>query len=609
MAAAALLVAGALAGAPGDGFTVRTGAGPIRVGLALEVATLPPAPPPALRWRAEGAGLVAEAADARLKVALRVEPTAAGLELSADVRWLATVEVSRLAVLLSLPGRALALRRDLRLAPLRGELRVDVGTPLLALLPGLAVVGAHGVAAARLRPTADGVELEAILDDEGSHPFAVYERCLERLPPAAGRSWAALERKRPRARSRASAGERAGLTLQILALRPGAQRPLVVERWPAGARAAVVLTDHADRTDPQALRALLHGSSAGPPAAGRGLLGHGLKITKSFFARDRRGGLLDDPEAARLAAELREAGSEVALHSPGMGPDDRTAVRAALEALAPWRMATWIDHQPYTNCEALSSRGWEASGRWGISDLLVAGGFRWVWEANDLGGFGRARLENLFLPERPAEADPPVYPLPSDRRLWAFQSTFFYGPAADLGAALSDPALEALEREDGLFVGHTYLSASARTTTQAEHRARLAVRPRAGGGLEIEPALDAGFARAGARVRSGTLASLTLAEAAQRLRDLSALRIRYLPDGTARVEHHGEALLHALTLGMEGEAALEVEGALHGGHPAGGSRSRVFFDLAPGEAVTIRAHGAEGPVPFLAVDAGATLER
>jgi len=608
MAAVALLLAGVLAGASGDGFAVRTGAGPLRVGLALEVTADPAGALPPLRWRAEGDGLVAEVADARLEATIRIAPEAAGFELRAEVRWRVSAEVARLAVRLSLPGPAVALGRDLRLAPLEGAARVDVGTPLLALVPGMAVVGGPGLAAAHLQPVEGGVELRAILDDEGAHPFAVYQRCLERLPPAAGRSWAALERKRLRARARAAAGDRAGLTLQLVPLLPGAQRPLVVERWPAGARAAIVFTDHADRTDPEALRALLRGSSPPAPAGPRGLLGHGLRITKSFFARDGRGGLLDDPAAARLAAELREAGSEVALHSPGMGPDDRAAVRAALAALAPWQMTTWIDHQPYTNCEALSNRGWEASGRWGIADLLVGAGFRWVWEANDLGGFGRPRLENLFRPERPAEADPPVYPLPFDRRLWAFQSTFFYGPPAELGGALSDEALEALEREDGLFVGHTYLSASARTTPQPEHRARLAVRPRAGGGLEIAPALEAGLARAGARVRAGTLASLTLREAAERLRELSALRVRYLPDGEARVEHHGSLPLRALTLAMEGEGALEVEGAPHGGHPAG-PRSRVFFDLSPGEAVTLRVHGAQGPVPFLAVDAGATLER
>ena len=106
---------------------------------------------------------------------------------------------------------------------------------------------------------------------------------------------------------------------------------MVVERWPAGARAAVVLTDHADRTDPDALRAVLWGSS--DPRAeggiGAGLLGRGLRITRTFFVHARRGAL-DDPEIRLLAEDLAGAGSEVALHSVTPERDDRDAVSAGL---------------------------------------------------------------------------------------------------------------------------------------------------------------------------------------------------------------------------------------------------------------------------------------
>jgi hypothetical protein len=396
---------------------------------------------------------------------------------------------------------------------------------------------------------------------------------------------------------------------QLVPLLAGGARPLVVERWPAAARAALVLTDHADRTDPEALRALLHGASGGPRAegTGRGLLAHGLRITKSFFARDVRGGLLDDPEAAALAAELAAAGSEVALHSPGTGPDRRDAVGAALAALRPWRMTTWIDHQPHTNCEALSSEGAGEAGPFGIRDLLVAEGFRWAWAASDARATGAPRLANLLDAAPPAEASPPVYPLPADRRLWIFRSTLFHGTPRALAEALSEAALDALEERGGLFVGHTYLCASPRSTRDPEERRRLAVRARPGGGLEIDPDLDAGLARAGRRVRAGTLASLTLREAGDRLRALAAVRVVYLPDGGARLENHGHLPVDGLALADPGAGALEAEGPGAGACAAGRGGRRAFLDLGPGEAATVRALGPAGPVPFLAADPGATL--
>ena len=33
-------------------------------------------------------------------------------------------------------------------------------------------------------------------------------------------------------------------------------------------------------------------------------------------------------------------------------------------------VTTWIDHEPYTNCEALSAQGWQAGGPYGIRDVL-----------------------------------------------------------------------------------------------------------------------------------------------------------------------------------------------------------------------------------------------
>lgn len=602
----------ALAAAPG-GFAVVTPGGAVRVEAELLVDASPAGGAPRLRFHADGPGLLAAWSDDRLSAQVRVAPSPeAGFEVSVQVVWRAPAEVQALGLRLRLPGTARAVGRDLSFTEVRGPRRIDASTPLLVATSGLALSGGPGIRAARIEPAGAGTVVSLFLDDAASHPFAVYEACLAELPAAGegGRSWSALEHKRRLDRTPREPGARDGAVFQLLPLAAGAaQHPLVPERWPAPARAALVLTDHADRTDPAALRAVLLGySDPGHPDLGRrGILGRGLRLTKSFFARDRRGGLLDDPEAAELGRRLQAAGSEVALHSPGTGPDERAAVATALRELAPWGIVTWIDHQPYTNCEAFASRGWEAGGRYGIRDLLVEAGYRWVWEANDLAGFGRPRLQDLLTAAPPGEPAPPVYPLPLDDRLWVFQSTFFHGAPEALGEALSEEGLDRLEALHGLFVGHTYLAASERTTRDPVLRTRLAVRPAAGGGLEIHPALDRGLARAERRVESGALATMTLAEAGDRLRALAGVRIVYLEDGSARIENHGPAAIERLQLQREGLVALAADGPETGGHGESAGRSHLFFDLGPGESVWVTASGPDGPIPFLAAEPVARL--
>jgi hypothetical protein len=573
--------------------------------------------PATLSWQQIGDALVGSAADDTVSVIVRIAPgVGSGLDLEATFRYLATVEVEREAVQLRLAGPARALGRDLSLSALSAPLRVDRGTPVLLVTNDLVVVGGPGLTAARYAPSVDGgVDVALILDDQEAHPFAVYPQCLERLPRndgGGGVQFAALERKLAMGRMVRRRGELVVGRATIYPLEARREAlPLVVERWPGGASAALVFTDHADRTDPEALRALLHGDSrpvCAPPL--HGFLGHGVKITKSFFLHDRRGGL-DDPETAQLARELLDAGSEVAVHSITGEADDREAVRAALPRLAPFGVETWIDHQPYTNCEAISNQGWRSDGRYGIRDLLVDGGIRWIWEAGDLAGFApEPRLVNLLAAVEPRLADPPVYPLPMDDRLWVFQTTRLYGPPDQLAAAISDEALGRLEEQRGLFVGHTYLSASARTTSQPEHLSRLTVRPTLDGYLELHPAIEAALRRIGDHVRAGTLVSLTWAEAGDRLRALGDLQLIYLPDGTALVENHGTRRLAGLTVAvLDGDLELAVEGASIAGRDRTARRSRIWFDLEPGARVRVRGERGQQCVSLLPVERAAAVLR
>jgi hypothetical protein len=612
-ALAALAAAAALAPAAAHADPTVGG---VDVGVRLEVVAEPAAPSPRFVWHRDGAGLVGVADDARMQATVRLAEAAPGrIALAFTVAWRIAATVEREAIHLRLPGRGSALGRDLRLAPLVGALRVDRGTPILVEGGGVVVAGGPGFVAARYAPAHAGAaadtDVNLVLDDAGAHPFAVYETCLDRIPglaEGAPVSFAALEKKRFLGRTARRAGERVEAHASIY-LADGTAAPLHLERWPAGARAALVFTDHADRTDPEALRAVLYGTSdRRSPAYGKGgFLGRGVRFTKSFFVRAPRGGLEGDPDARALAEALRAAGSEVASHSVSGGPDDREAVRVGLRTLQAFGVVTWIDHEPYTNCEALSSEGWRAEGRYGIRDLLALAGLRWVWEAGDVGGFRAAELVDVFSASRAGDPDPPIYPLPIDPRLWVFQSTMFYAPPQDLGAALSDAALDRLEARHGLFVGHTYLSASARTTTRREHLARLAVRPGPGGALELHPAIDAALARIGARARAGRVASLTWADTGDRLRALGEVEVVYRADGAAEVVNRGAAPLLGLTLAAPGEVDLSADGARISGTARGGGASRAWLDLAPGATAVVRATRGGAPVPFLRPRTGVTL--
>jgi hypothetical protein len=591
------------------GVEVPIAAGSARVEVALDVRTAAGTDTPALAWstRANGAHVgTATTREWAAEVSVAPGPDG-GDELTVTVRWRAPASLVHLAAELSWPGRARVVGRDLALQPLHGAVRVGRGTPVLADAGAIVLAGGRGLVGARFVPGRargrETVRATLLLDDAADRPFETYRTCLEGIgtgDPRTPLSFGPLEHRDPMLGAVRRAGDVDAARASLWRLAPGGTfRPVIVERWPRGARAAVVFTDHADRTDPDALRAVLWGS-ADPEADGRpgsGFLGRGVKITKSFFVHVGRGGL-DDPEIAPLARDLERAGSEVALHSITGWRDDRAAVKAGLAAAAVWRPVTWIDHEPYTNCEAISNQGWRDTGTYGIRDLLVAAGIRWVWAAGDVGR-GGTRVVDVFDDADPGGAHPAVSPLPVDSRLWLFASSMFYDGPAALAAALSDAALSALERERGLFVAHTYLAASPYKTHVPDHLARLAVRPGPAGRLVLDPEIDRALGRIAARVRAGTLASLTWAEAGDRLVALGEVVVVYRPDGGAEVRNEGDAAVDGLTLAVPEEGLEVTADGVPLPHADEPGLTRVWLDLAPGARAVLRASRDLAPAPFL----------
>lgn len=601
--AAGLVLTGTPATAPAG---IPLGAQAIPLQAALEVQTPAHSIHVSLDWTTAADGtLKARAANAEWEALVELAPRPGGARsLAVTVRWLAQAEEQRIALSLWWPGTPSAVNRSLRFAPVEEPLRVERGTPLLVAAGGMVLAGGPGLAAARVQRIADGVRAILYLDDAAARPFSSFETCYEHLPqPPAGQhlAWGSFDPRKPRLLAPRAPGQEDRLEATLFPLAEGAPfAPVVPERWPGGARAAVVFTDHADRTDPDALRAVLWGDSdpaaAGPPS---GFLGRGVRITRTFFVHGK-GGSLDDPASRALAEDLVRNGSEVALHSITGEPDTRDAVRAGLSDAASFKPVTWIDHEPYTNCEAISAQGWQAGGTYGIRDLLADAGIRWIWAAGDEGK-GQPRIDDL-LGGRTDEARAAIAPFALDPSLWVFRSSMFFAAPEVLAAALSDPALSELEEARGLFVAHTYLGPSPRTTHSAEHLSRLAVRCAPGGRLVIDPALDAALGRLASRARAGRLASLTWAEAGDRLRALGDVQVVYLPDGGAEIRNLGPTPLRGLTLSVAvpPEVELSVDGEAPLGREDDGGVARVWLDLPAGGRAVLRAFDRLVPLPFLA---------
>ncbi|MGB8930277.1 MAG: hypothetical protein WCC48_03395, partial [Anaeromyxobacteraceae bacterium] len=446
---------------------------------------------PAIAWMTGvDGGVTGRATDPAFDARLTVGPARGGARtLSVELSWRAEIGEERIAVRLHLAGAPRAVDRTLRFRGLDGPIRVGRGTPVLVAAGEVLVVGGRGVEGAHILPRrgpdgAAGVDVTLLGDDADDRPFATYPVCTEHLDARAQHGqFAALEHKIAHRDAPRHAGETERLSAVLYDLDPDRQaRPVVVERWPDGARGAVVFTDHADRSDPEALRAILWGASDAAGTPGRGFLGRGVRLTRSFFVHAPAGGL-DDEETIAVADDLAAAGSEVALHSITDWRDSPAEVREGLAAVARWSPGTWIDHQPYTNCEAFSSEGWRASGPFGVRDELARGGIRWIWAAGDVAGFRAVEVANVLATGPVDAAAPAIYPFAEDPRLWVFQSSMFYATPEALSEALSGLALERLEQERGLFVGHTYFGAGPHETTGTVPRERLAVRRMAWGGL------------------------------------------------------------------------------------------------------------------------------
>ena len=477
--------------------------------------------------------------------------------------------------------------RDYRWRPVRAPHFLDGLGPRIVRLRGtrarLEVVGGKGVQGLWIRPRADrSCELEVELEHEANHPFLPHVACVKR-------PWARVAR-RPLDVQPRRAGSRVTLEASILL---GAFMTPLVGRYPRGYQAAVVLTDHADPSDASKLEALAFGAtgalakgSIGPPHAG--LVNRGLAYTKSLFVEQVSGysPQLEDPAYRVVLDALTRRGTELALHSITGGPDRPDVVRRHLGAfLLAHHTRTWIDHQPVTNCEALTNRGWDPSSPWYLLPALDKAGLRYFWSAQDL-PLSLGSL-NLLEPQRTASRHPVIYrhgvlETREGQEAFLFATARLYEDRRRLLKRFTSSALDRFVKERGLLIGHVYLDAFH---LRGRFAGRSLLARQSAGGFVLRPEIDELFARLSQRQAEGQIWVAGLEAVAGHLLEAMAVEVMPGADGrSASVVARGRLPLYGVTLllpGVQGRAVMD--GKPPAGERRGNEEWSIWFDLeAPG---------------------------
>lgn len=241
---------------------------------------------------------------------------------------------------------------------------------------------------------------------------------------------------------------------------------------------------------------------------------------------------LDDPQVVALADRLHAAGWEIIPHSATPMTDSRELTQRALEYFRRYGARSWIDHQPYTNCEALVNQGYR-QGRYGIADLLHAHGYRYAWSGLDAPP-GDLNLLQARRLDRYASAIWPVGRLSpgTPDTLWLFRSMLAFIETQRFFDVYNIEALDRLERERGLHISHTYLEDFHPPRSWFGKRNLLVAGPRPRE-VVLDPRLDALFSGMAARVARGSLWVPTLSRLGDHLRAMAALQVTLEADGTA----------------------------------------------------------------------------
>jgi len=576
-------------------------------------STLRTVPLPALVWERSAKEGKWAATGVSEEDPYRVTLRYSGMEGDPRIFCEATVEhtgrfypqVEALSYVTGAVGNGFVLHRDQQVRRIDAAFQLDPWTYKLAFFgrkpSSVAFVGGFGIPSARLAAETDGsYALDIELDHAGNHPFEVYEGCHDKTSTKHPKQQMGRQVRRP--------GESRSYSFMFVAGNP---TPVRISRLPRGYRAALSFTDHADQSSTEKLAALLYGDSkADPTTAVGGFIGHNLGFTKTVFAINRGS---YSPQLERsdyhrlLATAVGLVDSfEVGSHSPSGLRDNPGETLPSLERLHGFQRGgssgepvgmVWIDHQPDTNCEAVTNLGWNPDSEWFMLDGLAKLGFRYFWAGHDVklragrlnmlkSAVPDARVSLLYsnnrFSERAGQSEG-LYLWPS---FWTFSKRDrFYG-------LFSDEALLRLIDEEGIHIAHSYLD-SFRRKGRFKNRSHFVRRNKR---LVMRPEMDERLQRMEELQAKGDLWVAGIGVIGDHLLKLPEIDLEYTPEGKCRITNRGSRKVANATFflpSMKGRPRITIDGrtvAVRSSH----GRKFFWLDLGAGESVELALSSNEG---------------
>lgn len=473
------------------------------------------------------------------------------------------------------------LDRDYQWRSASKPVHTSTQTPLMARWPWLSLYATDA-----LGMSAQAKTITLDLDHREHHPFKLYPSC-----PSQDALPSRYLDYTPR-----RAGERA--TYHLLWQLSPSSLPLP-RRFPRGHLSAIVMTDHADQNQLERTEAFAFGATgatASETTPTTGFLGHQLSLTKSVFLTQTKGynPQLDSLAFSELLDTMSARGARIALHSLSGATDDPLTAKALIDkAQKRYTIHSWIDHGPGTNCEAISNQGADPDSPHYMLKLLEDAKIRTIWAVQDLptkglnllSPQGSARRPILYRHHRLKHSPTATAPL-------LFASAWFFGAKSSWSARFSTKQLDALDREHGLLIAHTYLDVWRK---DGKFAPRSLLDRTGENRFAIKPEIDAIWATLARRQAQHLAMTEGIDTIGQHLVQAVRARMTPQPDGSLRIEHTGPLPLQGFTLrlppqtqkvwldGQPWQERLRREDGLD-----------IWFDLEPNSPRILRAQDEQG---------------
>lgn len=245
------------------------------------------------------------------------------------------------------------------------------------------------------------------------------------------------------------------------------EEPLLLDinRWPNGKRAALTISNDADGSNSDRLRAVFFGSNnpANPKYLTQGFVANGIRVSNTVFGANQS---LQNA----VWMDIMNSGNTIGYHTYANTTDPPgTNATALLQDLLPYNIRMWIDHALHFNPEDIGYDGLDPESPSYVADVINQSGIDYIWAAdtpptNPFNAYDEAwRLPHL------------QYEVPTlTRPIWFFGRTRAEAWEYTNGSSMltmkyqiTPDNLDNLLEKNGLHISYTHLCFGENSTTTA----------------------------------------------------------------------------------------------------------------------------------------------